>query len=354
LSPPLVPLILSGGSGTRLWPLSRADRPKQFLPLIGDESLFQQTFARLRSIAGGTAPPIVICNDDHRFLVAEQLRELGVAPGAIVLEPAGRNTAPAVAAAALAAQSTTTEDPVLLVLPADHVVRSADRFAEAVAVAAGAARAGSLVTFGVVPDRAETGYGYLRKGASAGGWSALDEFVEKPDLATAERYLASGDYLWNSGMFVFTANAYLAELALHEPAMLEACRRAFAGAERERDFLRLGTAFLESRSESIDYAVMEKTAKAAVVALDAGWSDVGSWAALHDVLDKDAVGNVHSGDVLLERCSDTYAVGTSRLVAAVGLENVVIVETVDAVLVIAKDHAQHVKQVVEALANRRR
>jgi mannose-1-phosphate guanylyltransferase/mannose-6-phosphate isomerase len=353
---PLVPVILSGGSGTRLWPLSRDARPKQFLPLVGDRSLFQQAVLRTRGVTIPVHEPLVVCNEAHRFIVAEQLRELGFESTAIVLEPVGRNTAPAVAVAALIAQRAVAQkggDPLLLVLPADHLVRDVAAFAAAVAAAAEAAAAGHLVTFGIVPDRPETGYGYLKRGADRGRWSLLERFVEKPDLPTAERYVASGQYLWNSGMFVLGAGTYLRELERHAPAMLAACREAVATASVDADFTRLGAAFAAGPADSIDYAVMEKTDRAAVVPLDAGWNDVGSWSALYDVLDKDAAGNVAVGDAIVEQCRNTYVLASSdRVVAAVGLDNVVVVETPDAVLVIARDSAQSVKKVVDRLKTR--
>jgi mannose-1-phosphate guanylyltransferase/mannose-6-phosphate isomerase len=301
--------------------------------------------------------PLVVCNEAHRFIVAEQLRELGSRATAVVLEPKGRNTAPAVAVAALiaqraAAQAQNGDDALLLVLPADHLVRDSDAFAAAVAAAAEAAAAGHLVTFGIVPDRPETGYGYLKRGADRGRWSLLEKFVEKPDLPTAERYVASGQYLWNSGMFVLGAGAYLRELERHAPAMLAACREAVKTSSIDADFTRLGPAFAAGPADSIDYAVMEKTDRAAVVPLDAGWNDVGSWSALYDVLDKDGAGNVAVGDTIVEQCRDTYVLASSRTVAAVGLENVVVVETPDAVLVIARDSAQSVKKVVDRLRGR--
>jgi len=350
----IVPVILSGGSGTRLWPLSRKAKPKQFLRLVGDHSLFQESVLRARALAGPVGAPLVVCNEDHRFLVAEQLREIDATAHTIALEPGGRNTAPAVAVAALLAQRSVDESTraVLGVFPADHVIASREAFVAAVADAVEAASQDFLVTFGVLPDRPETGYGYLLRGADRSRWSDLDEFVEKPDLPTAERYLASGRYLWNSGMFVFTADAYLAELARHEPKMLTAVEDAVAGAARDTDFLRLGPAFLDCPSKSIDYAVMERTRKAAVVPLDAGWNDVGSWSALHDVLVKDEGGNVLRGDVIAADCRNSYIAANARTVAALGVNDLIIVETEDAVLVIARDKAQDVKRIVDELAAR--
>jgi mannose-1-phosphate guanylyltransferase/mannose-6-phosphate isomerase len=346
----LIPVVLSGGSGTRLWPLSRELKPKQLLPLVSERTMLQETVLRTKSFAAPVGAPIIVCNENHRFLVAEQLRAIEVPAGAIVLEPVGRNTAPAVAVAALLATATDpTSDPLLLVLAADHVILDTAAFGAAVDAAVQAASAGKLVTFGVVPTSPETGYGYLLRGADHGGWSVLERFVEKPDLETAKSYLASGRYLWNSGMFVLSARAYLEELARHAPKMLASCREAVAGAAVDRDFTRLGAAFLDCPSDSIDYAVMEKTDRAAVVPLEAGWNDVGSWAALHDVLDKDSAGNVLRGDVIAEGCSNTYVAATSRLVAAVGVDGLVIVETPDAVLVVPRDKSQDVKRIVDAL-----
>ena len=348
---PLIPLILSGGSGTRLWPMSRELTPKQFLPLVTHLSLLQETLQRTHSIGPFVQRPIIVCNEAHRFLVAEQARAISIEPQAIVLEPAGRNTAPAVAAGALLAESFAT-DPLLLVLPADHVILDTAAFAAAVTAAIAAARDGRLVTFGVVPDKPETGYGYIARGEERGGWHPVERFVEKPDLRTAQGYVDSGRYYWNSGMFLFAASTFLRELAVHAPAMVDPCRRAVAEAAVDADFTRLGKAFLESPSSSIDYAVMEKTERAAVVPLAAGWSDVGSWPALHDVLPKDASGNVAVGDVLLEQCTRSYVASSGRTVAAIGLDAIVVIETADAVLVMARDNAQDVKKIVEALKKR--
>jgi mannose-1-phosphate guanylyltransferase/mannose-6-phosphate isomerase len=351
--PVVIPLILSGGSGTRLWPMSSNENPKQFLRLVSEQSLFQETVLRTQMLGSRAAAPIVVCNEAHRFLVAEQLRELDVAPHAIVLEPKGRNTAPAVAVAALLARES-ADSALLAVLPADHVIANGAAFAAALEAAIEAAAEGRLVTFGVVPDRPETGYGYLLRGPDRGRWSVLEKFVEKPDLATAQRYVDSGRYLWNSGMFVFGAETYLRELARLAPRILEATEAAVAEAARDRDFVRLGAAFAACPSDSIDYAVMEKTDKAAVVPLDAGWSDVGSWSALHDVLDKDASGNVLRGEVLASGCRNSYIAANGRLVAALGLEGLVVVATDDAVLVMSRDEAQSVKQIVDRLMQKQR
>jgi mannose-1-phosphate guanylyltransferase/mannose-6-phosphate isomerase len=350
----LVPVILSGGAGTRLWPLSRELYPKQLLRLVAERTMLQETVARTEGLPE-LAPPIVVCNENHRFMVAEQLRELGTAPQAIVLEPQGRNTAPAAAIAALLVSGGADADPVLLVLPADHVITDVPAFQAAVAGGRVAAEAGSLVTFGVVPDRAETGYGYIRRGAGPGPAFTVAKFVEKPDTATARGYVESGEYYWNSGMFMFRASAYLAELGRYAPVMLATCRAALAAAGRDLDFLRLpAQEFASCPSDSIDYAVMEKTDRAVVVPLAAGWSDVGSWAALADALPRDGEGNVTAGDVLTEDSSGCYLHSTSRLVAAVGLRDHVVVETKDAVLVAPRDRVQDVKELVAELKARGR
>ena len=344
----LIPVILSGGSGTRLWPLSRELYPKQLLPLVGERTMLQETAARLTGLKDLGAP-IVVCNDSHRFMVAEQFRELGSGTQAILLEPAGRNTAPAVAVAALVALAGDT-DPILLVLPADHVIRNVAAFQAAVSAGRAAAESGKLVTFGVVPDRPETGYGYIRREKGAGPAYAVAEFVEKPDAATAGKYVSSGDYFWNSGMFMFRARTFLGELKAHAPAILSACEDAVAAAKRDLDFTRLPAAeFGACPSDSIDYAVMEKTQSAVVVPLDAGWSDVGSWSALQDALPTDGNGNVTAGDVIMEGAQGCYLHSTSRLIAAVGLRDHVVVETKDAVLVAPRDKVQEVKQLVARL-----
>jgi mannose-1-phosphate guanylyltransferase / mannose-6-phosphate isomerase len=349
----ILPVILSGGSGTRLWPLSRELLPKQFLALAASGSLFQQAVLRTRGLENVAANPLIVCNQGHRFLVGEQLQAIKTTPATIILEPQGRNTAPAIATAALVAQRQ-VEDPLLLVLPADHVIANREAFVAAARVAAEAAAGGRLVTFGIVPTRPETGYGYIRRGQSRGSWAVVEEFAEKPDAEKARRYVDSGQYLWNSGMFLFSAKSFLAEVWKHAPKVLEASRRAVEDAKTDGDYTRLGPAFLDAPSDSIDYAVMEKTDKAAVVPLDAGWSDVGSWAALHDVVDRDAAGNAATGDVIVESCRNSYVAARSRLVAAIGLEDVIVVETPDAVLVVSRDHAQSVKHVVDALkANNR-
>ena len=344
----ITPVILSGGVGSRLWPVSREGRPKQFLPIGGARSMLQQTQLRLAGIE--TAPAIVVCNEAHRFLVAEQFREIGEQPGAIILEPAGRNTAPAIA---LAAQQAINGDPdaLLLVLPADHHIAMPDAFLAAVEQGLGAAAAGYLVTFGVVPTGPETGYGYIRSGPEAvPGVLKLDRFVEKPDAQTAEGYLAEGDYYWNSGMFLLRAGTYLELLAQQQPAMYGACQGAMAAARRDMDFLRPDAeTFLASPSDSIDYAVMEHTDRGAVVPLDCGWSDIGSWSALCEIGEADGDGNVVEGDVLAQDTCNSYIRGESRLVTTLGVDNLVVVETPDAVLVADRGKVQDVKAIVTAL-----
>jgi len=345
----ITPVILSGGSGTRLWPLSRRMFPKQFINLHGTQTMLQETIDRLDGL--DMAAPLVVCNEDHRFIVAEQLRQMEVDQPSILLEPVGRNTAPAIALAALHEQASRSEDALLLVLSADHVIPDAGAFREAVERAIEPARQGRLATFGIVPDKAETGYGYIRKGGElSSSIHEIDRFVEKPDQATAEAYLESGDYLWNSGMFLFSAGAFLAELELHHPEILASTRKAMQQEQRDLDFIRVGEeAFSACPAESIDYAVMEKTDRAVVVPLDAGWNDIGSWSALWDVNDKDGQGNSIHGDVLLVDARNNLAMSESRLLAAVGVDDLIMVETKDAVLVAHKDKSQEVKQIVEQL-----
>ena len=346
----LQPVLLSGGSGTRLWPLSREAYPKQFLPLAGDDTMVQATWLRVAPLAG--AAPIVVANEEHRFLVAEQLRQIGAPVPAIILEPVGRNTAPAIAAAALHALAG-GEDPLLLVLPSDHVVRDPEGFRNAVHKAVPAAEAGALVTFGIVPDAPETGFGYIQ--AETGeGLRRVSRFVEKPDEATAQSYLDAGGYYWNSGMFLFRASRYLEELRRFRPDIVDAVTLAFGSAQRDGDFIRLDkTAFAASPADSIDYAVMEKTAEAMVLPVDIGWNDVGSWSALWDVAERDADGNAHHGDVIAVDTRNSYAYA-QRLVALVGVDDIVVVETDDAVLVARKDRVQEVKQVVAQLKQAQR
>jgi mannose-1-phosphate guanylyltransferase / mannose-6-phosphate isomerase len=335
----IFPVVLSGGTGSRLWPLSRTLLPKQFLPLISEKTMLQETLLRLEGMAQ-LREPVVVCSNDHRFLAAEQLREIGVRAAAQILEPAGRNTAPAVAVAALCVAAT-DPDGVMLVLPADHLIRDTAAFHAAVTKAAAAAKNGNLVTFGILGREPETGYGYIERG--------------KPDETRAREFIASGRFYWNSGMFMFKASRYLEELGKYRPQILAAAQAAWQTSERDLDFIRLGEkAFLSSPSESIDYAVMEQTNNAVVVEADIGWSDIGSWAALWQAAKPDAGGNVALGDVHLDNARDCYVRAEHRLVAAVGVNDLIIVETADAVLVIHKDCAQDVKRTVEALKAKQR
>jgi mannose-1-phosphate guanylyltransferase/mannose-6-phosphate isomerase len=344
----IVPVILAGGAGTRLWPLSRPDRPKQFLPLFEDRSLFQNTALRLAA-RPEFAPPLVVCNAEHRFIAAEQLRAVGIEPRGFVVEPDGRNTAPAAALAALALAG--ADDGTMLLLPADHVIADADAFRDAVARGLGAARLGNLVTFGIVPDRPETGYGYVRGGSELDGLSgcfAVERFVEKPDRATAKGYLADGRYYWNSGIFLAGVRPFLDELARHRPDIAEGCGAALAQARKDGPFLwPAREPFCAIAGESIDYAVMERTRRAVVVPVDMGWSDVGSWSALAAALGD--AGNATAGDVRALDVRNSYLRSESRLVAAVGVENIVVVETPDAVLVASKDRVEDAKQLVAGL-----
>ncbi|MEO6155575.1 MAG: mannose-1-phosphate guanylyltransferase/mannose-6-phosphate isomerase [Thermomonas sp.] len=338
-------VLLSGGSGTRLWPLSREAYPKQFLALAGDATMLQATWRRVAALTDEA--PIVVAGEDHRFLVAEQLRQIGAPTPAIVLEPLGRNTAPAIAAAAMQAMRD-GEDPLLLVLPSDHVVRDETAFRAAVQQAMPTAQAGALVTFGIVPDAPETGFGYIQADTGEGVRAVL-RFVEKPDAATAQAWLDAGGYYWNSGMFLFRASRYLEELRKFRPDIVDAVQTAFHAAQRDGDFIRLDKdAFAACPADSIDYTVMEKTDAAMVLPVDIGWNDVGSWSALWDVSEQDADGNAHHGDVIAIDSRNSYAYAR-RLVALVGVDDLVVVETDDAILVAHKDKVQQVKDVVAQL-----
>jgi len=352
-----IPVIMAGGSGTRLWPLSRGNYPKQFLALTGDTTMLQQTLLRLKGLAHQA--PLLICNEDHRFIAAEQVRQLGVAGASILLEPVGRNTAPAIALAALQAIAT-NPDAVLLVLAADHVIEDEAAFQAAVQQAQPLAASGKLVTFGIVPTAPETGYGYIRRGVSAGSAYQVDAFVEKPNLATAEQYLASGEYYWNSGMFMFRADRYLALLGQYQPAMLSACQAAMAEVSPDLDFIRVKKAAFEACPDnSIDYAIMEPLSRdepqsVVVVPLAAGWNDVGGFAALWQVSGKNSDGNSHQGDVWSHNSQNCYVRAEQQLVATVGVQDLVVISTKDAVLVAHKDQAQDVKHIVAQLkANQR-
>jgi len=360
----LQPVILSGGSGTRLWPLSREQYPKQLLPLVGTDTMLQATALRIQD--GGNEytliqAPVVVCNEEYRFITAEQLRAAGRPSNHIVLEPVGRNTAPALTLAALLAHRD-KGDPILLVMPADHVIRDADAFQIAIKKGIPHAVAGAMVTFGIVADRPETGYGYIQRGKAVDDAYVIDRFVEKPDAATAQTYIDSGDYLWNSGLFMMRASVWLRAMDHFQPAMADACRAAFDGGKQDHDFYRIDKAAFEScPADSIDYAIMEKLAVAStldidgrIIPLDAGWSDVGAWDALWDVSEKDGAGNVARGDVMLAQSSNNLVFAQERLVACVGIDNLVIVETSDAVMVANKDNMQEVKQIVAQLKAEKR
>ena len=343
------PVIMAGGSGTRLWPLSRGNFPKQFLPLTGRHTMLQQTLLRLSGLQHST--PLLICNEDHRFIAAEQIRQLGNGKADILLEPAGRNTAPAIALAALRAKQQGNAEAVLLVLAADHVINNTPAFQQAIEQALPLAQDGQLVTFGIVPSSAEIGYGYIKRGARSGNAYRVDSFIEKPDLSTAEFYLQSGEYYWNSGMFMFRADIYLQQLQKFRPDIYAACEAAMTEQVADLEFVRVNkTAFEACPSDSIDYAVMEKTEHAVAVPLDAGWNDVGGFAALWQVSAKDSDGNVLCGDVLALDSENSYVRSDDKLVAAIGVKDLVVISTKDAVLVAHKDQAQQVKQIVNQLA----
>ena len=341
-----MPVILAGGVGSRLWPVSRAFFPKQFHRLLGEHSLLQATLLRAKK-ASDTAP-IIVCNEEHRFMVAEQCREIGIEWHALILEPEGRNSAPAIALAANAALAL-DEQSIMLVLPSDHLVRDEMAFKAATDAAVVGASLGNLVTFGITPDRAETGYGYIKVSNKDGGLQDAHAFVEKPDAGMAQQYLESGEYLWNSGMFVIGARCYIEELELHQPEMARAASAAMAAAEIDMDFLRPGPAFLESPAESIDFAVMEKTERAQVVPVNFGWNDIGSWDAVAEELEKDRQGNHLAGDVVSVDTHQSMVIAQDRLVGILGLDNVVVVETKDAVLIADRGRVQDVKNIVNRL-----
>ena len=346
------PVVLAGGTGSRLWPKSRAALPKQFLSLTSNSTMLQDTITRLKGT--NAEPPVFICNDAHRFLVAEQLRKKNIEHDGILLEPVGRNTAPAIALAALHATKN-ENDPVLLVLAADHLIKDQSAFHSAITKAEALANEGKLVTFGIVPDQAHTGYGYIKAGNVLNVGFEVAEFVEKPELETAKQYVESGDFFWNSGMFMFKASRYIEELGKYHPEMLEICRRAIETEAPDLDFIRVDSEiFSACPDDSIDYAVMEKTDSAAMVPLDAGWSDVGSWTSLWETADKDDNGNVCVGDTILENTKNSYVNAEQRLVSVIGLEDVIVVETKDAVMVAHKDDAQSIKTVVNRLKAEKR
>jgi mannose-1-phosphate guanylyltransferase len=342
----ITPVVLCGGSGGRLWPLSRTAYAKQFLSLNSTATMLQETLLRMHGVERSV--PTVICNEEHRFLVAEQMRQIDVR-GQIILEPVGRNTAPAIALAALQLVAAGQAASVMLVLAADHAIENVDAFHAAILQAHAQAEAGRLVTFGIMPTSPATGYGYIKgvKEAAVDGAMPVSAFVEKPDLATAMEYVDSGEYFWNSGMFMFRADRYLEALASHRPDILAACENAMAGAATDMDFVRVDReAFIACPDDSIDYAVMEHTDNAVVIPMDAGWSDVGSWSALWDLKPKDSDNNVAEGDVMLEGTRNSLVLSTSRLVTTVGIENLIVVETPDAVLVADQSRVQDVKNIV--------
>lgn len=344
----ITPVILSGGAGTRLWPASRSMYPKQLLPLAGEKSMLQATALRIQGLENAGERCLIVTNEAHRFSVAEQLGAIEMR-AQILLEPEGRNTAPAVALAALQAGGN-DPDVVLLVMPADHVIRDVEAFRTAVENGLTAAESDQLVTFGIVPTAPETGYGYIRADAGNGSVAPVQQFVEKPDTETAQSYLDSGNYFWNSGMFLFRASTYLDELAHTAPDIAASCKKSMQNKSLDGDFVRPDKgSFLACPSDSIDYAVMEKSSNAAMIPLDAGWSDVGSWSALQDVTPSDADGNALNGDVLVHDCKDSFVQAESRLVAAVGLRDLIIVETKDSVLVADRHRSQEVKELVNLL-----
>ncbi|OUR71627.1 mannose-1-phosphate guanylyltransferase/mannose-6-phosphate isomerase [Methylophaga sp. 41_12_T18] len=348
----MIPVIMSGGSGTRLWPLSRKNKPKQFLNLFGDNSLFQDTLLRLNGLEL-LESPIIVCNEDHRFMVAEQLQARNVEKAEIVLEPCARNTAPAIALAALQAQQR-GNDPILLVLAADHVIQNIPAFHQAIAAASTEAEQGRLVTFGIMPTSPHTGYGYI-EAQDESSPSRVSAFVEKPDLETAQTYVDAGNYYWNSGMFMFKASTVLTELERLSPEILLACKQALTEAASDLDFIRVDkTSFESCPEDSFDYAVMENTEKAVVIPLDAGWSDVGSWSSLWENTQQDENNNSLIGDVSIHNVSNSYVHSEQRLVTVMGLDNVVVVETADAVMVADKTQAENIKQVVQILAKQQR
>lgn len=348
----MIPVILSGGSGSRLWPLSRKNKPKQFLTLFNDSSMFQSTLTRLNGLDSLEAP-LIVCNNEHRFMVAEQLQEIGLEANGIILEPCARNTAPAIALAALKAMDK-GEDPLLLILAADHLISDVTAFHKAIEQARKLAEQDKLVTFGIQPQSAHTGYGYIEAEEKSKP-SSVKRFIEKPDLTTAESYLSAGNFFWNSGMFLFKASAYIKELARFSPEMLSSCKQSLEKAVIDLDFVRVDPELFEqSPSDSIDYAVMEKTDKAMVVPLDAGWSDVGSWSSLWEAFTRDDDQNVLIGDVLVENVHNAYIHSENRLVTVLGLDDVIVVETHDAVMVAHKDQAQKVKTIVEELTRQNR
>jgi len=345
----IIPVILSGGSGTRLWPLSRKQYPKQYLPLASDNTMLQETILRLNGL-DNLANPIIVCNADHRFLVAEQCQQIDIKNPTILLEPVGRNTAPAITAAALQSLRD-SNDAVLLVLSADHVIQDVEAFHQAINIASRQAQEGKLATFGIVPTDANTGYGYIKSSKDdIDGAYKVEEFVEKPNLVTAQSYLEQGNYLWNSGMFMFEAATLIDELTTYSPEIIASVSNAVNNAEQDLDFIRLDKqAFESSPSDSIDYALMEKSDNVVVVPLDAQWNDIGAWSALHDIGIKDANGNVIKGDVIAQDTSNTYIYANHHMVTTIGVDSLIVVDTPDATFIATQDKAQEVKSIVESL-----
>ena len=347
----IVPVILSGGLGTRLWPLSRQQYPKQFLPLLGNKSMFQQTIVRLKGVSDLT-DPVIVCNENHRFLVAEQLNQIGIKNAAIILEPKGRNTAPAIAAAAMQISSDIDKkNSIMLVLSADHQINDTDEFLKTINIARIYAKNGRLVTFGIVPNSPNTGFGYINyiEGLNS-EVSEVKKFVEKPDQQTAESYLKDGSYLWNSGMFMFDPSQLIMELSVHSVEIVNAVKKSFDNATQDLDFFRLEPKFFESSpNDSIDYALMEKSNNVVVIKLDAGWSDVGSWESLYEISEKDKNGNVLKGDIFAEETYNTYIDSGSNFIATIGVTDLVIVDTPDATLIANKDQSHKVQKIVKNL-----
>jgi len=345
----ITPIILCGGSGTRLWPLSRKQHPKQYLPLISDNTMLQETILRLRGLDNLT-DPIIVCNAEHRFLAAEQCQQIDITSPTILLEPVGRNTAPAIAAAALQSLKK-TDNASLLILSADHDIQDVEAFHRAIIIASQQAQGGKLTTFGVVPTGANTRYGYIKASQEAiDGAYKVEAFVEKPDLKTAERYFEKGNYLWNSGMFMFKAETFISELTTHSPEIITSVNNAINNAKYDLDFIRLSKqAFELSPSDSIDYALMEKSNNVVVVPLDARWSDIGAWQALYDIGKKDVNGNVFKGDVIAKDTTNTYIIANHHMVATIGVDNLIVVDTHDATFIATQDKAQEVKSIVESL-----
>jgi mannose-1-phosphate guanylyltransferase / mannose-6-phosphate isomerase len=350
----IIPVILSGGSGTRLWPLSRKQYPKQFLPLVGKKTVFQETILRLKGL-DGLAEPIIICNEDHRFLVAEQCQQINVKNPTILLEPIGRNTAPAIAAAAIHLDEF-FDDAILLVLSSDHVIKDIDAFHRAINIGRSQALTGKLVTLGIVPENANTSFGYIRSSKiKKNGAYSVEEFVEKPDQETAKRYFNFGNYLWNSGMFMFKTSSIIEELSIHSHTIIKAVKMAVKNSTKDLDFIRLDQeAFESSPSDSIDYALMEKSKNVVVVPLNAQWSDIGSWSTLYDISSKDKNGNVISGDVITQDTTSTFIKTDHNMIVTIGVKNLIIVDTPDVTLIATKDKVLNVKQVVEELKQKGR